>query len=201
MTTGGIDKTACFKTLAGEIISGAISGNKIEGKKRVSQEELLLAQINRQKKINQSRIENTTRGSDGMTAERRLMLRMQKDETEDTNKKNQGLSKNIALGKRVLEYVENLKKANLTLTRMNVTVDHDYWEINSMVVQEKMKNFLKLWYFPSKGGKLSKTKEEQFNALKAFNLTKEGVDDQINRCWKQLQQWNKEVDKLKKRFT
>jgi len=142
VATGGIDKTACFKTLAGEIISGAISGNKVEGKKGLSQEELLLQKINKQKKMNQCQTENTTRGSDGMTAERRL-------------------------------------------THMKVTVDHDYWEINSMVVQEKLKNFLKLWYFPSGGGKLSKTKEDQLNALKAFNLTKEGVDDQIDCCSKQ----------------
>ena len=199
MATGGIDKTACFKTLAGEIISGAISGNKVEGKKGVSQEELLLQKINKQKKMNQCCTENTTRGSDGMTAERRLTLRMQNDETEETNQKIKVLSKNVALGKGVLQYINNLKKANLTLTHMKVTVDHDYWEINSLVVQEKLKNFLKLWYFPSGGGKLSKTKEDQLNALKAFNLTKEGVDDQIDCCSKQLQQWNREIDELKKK--
>ena len=133
-----------------------------------------------------------------MTAERRLTWRLQKDVATETNKKIKGLSKNIVLGKEVLKYIENLKKAALTLTRMKVKVDHEYWEINTVVIQEKLKNFLKLWYFPAGGGKLSMTKVKQLEALKAFNLTKEGVDDQIDRCKKQLQQWKREIDELKK---
>ena len=200
VATGGVDKSACFKTLAGEIISGAISGNKVEGKNenRNLKDAFMLAQIKRQKKMNQSRTENTIRGSDGMTAERRLTWRLQKDVATETNKKIKGLSKNIVLGKEVLKYIENLKKADLTLTRMKVKVNHEYWEINTVVIQEKLKNFLKLWYFPAGGGKLSMTKVKQLEALKAFNLTKEGVDDQIDRCKKQLQQWKREIDELKK---
>ena len=45
-----------------------------------------------------------------MTAERRLTWRLQKDVATETNKKIKGLSKNIVLGKEVLEYIENLKK-------------------------------------------------------------------------------------------
>ena len=48
-----------------------------------------------------------------------------------------------------------------------------------------------MWFFPSGGGKLSKTKVQQLDALKRFNLTKTGIDGQIVECEKQLEEWKK----------
>ena len=59
-----------------------------------------------------------------------------------------------------------------------------------------MRNFLKLWFFPKGGGKLSKTKVEQIDVLRKFNFTKDSIDFCIQECMKQLEEWKKEVDQI-----
>ena len=186
VATGGINKTACFKTLAGELISGAIGGEQEkshdEGKKR--------------RKNIETRTENTMFGSDVLSAERRLTKRTKKDQYEQMKNKKKMLTKNIQMGQEVLLYISNLKKAEETLTRSNVTIEHEYWMINETVTQEKMRNFLKLWFFPQGGGKLSQRKNEQMDALRKFNLTKDGIEFRIQECMTQLTEWKKEVEQI-----
>jgi len=62
-----------------------------------------------------------------------------------------------------------------------------------LVEQKKIKIYLKLWFFPHGGGKLTKTKTKQLEALQQFNLTKDGVNFQINECTKKLIAWKKEL--------
>jgi len=56
-------------------------------------------------------------------------------------------------------------------------------------------NELKLWYFPLGGGKLSRTKQEQLDALKQFNITKDGIDRRILECQNRLNSWVQKYDK------
>jgi len=56
-----------------------------------------------------------------------------------------------------------------------------------------LKGFLKLWFFPLGGGKLSKTKKEQLEALNNFNLTKDGIDAQIKKNTKTLHEWKRDL--------
>jgi len=95
VATGGVDQSACFKTLAGEIISGAIAGQPKNGKKTLTEEELLITQSNKRKKMNNSRTENTIHGSDGISADRRLTKRTKKDEIVEKNNRVNALMKNI----------------------------------------------------------------------------------------------------------
>jgi len=74
VATGGVDKSACFKTLAGELISGAIAGHQSKGIKPMTEEELLIAQAHKRKKMTNSRTKNTIHGSDGISADRRLTV-------------------------------------------------------------------------------------------------------------------------------
>ena len=189
VATGGIEKSTCFKTLAGELISGAIRGKEVEGKNILSEEALMIAEAKHRVKMTQTRTENTLRGSEGITAERRLTFRMVRDQTDEKKKEIKCLLKNIHLGQEVMAYIKNLKCAQETLTQSNVPIEYEYWEINSSVVQEKINFFLRLWFFPSGGGKLSRTKVEQLEVLKKFNLTKEGIDRQIMKCEEQLEEW------------
>ena len=53
-----------------------------------------------------------------------------------------------------------------------------------------------MWFCPQGGGKLSKTKVEQIDALRKFNLTKDSIDFCIQECMKQLEEWKKEVDQI-----
>jgi len=53
-----------------------------------------------------------------------------------------------------------------------------------------------LWYFPVSGGKLSKTKSEQLEALKQLNLSQEGVNCCIKGCLEKLQEWKKELQQI-----
>ena len=191
VATGGFDKSTCFKTLAGELISGAIRGKEVEKKNILSEEEVLIAQAKQRAKMRQARTENTLRGSEGISAERRLTFRLVRDQTDEKKKEIKCLLKNIHLGEEVMAYIKNLKCAQETLTKSNVPVEFEYWVINNSVVQEKLKFFLRLWFFPSGGGKLSKTKVQQLDALKKFNLTKTGIDCQIVECKKQLEEWKK----------
>ena len=78
-----------------------------------------------------------------------------------------------------MKYIKNLKAAQETLTHSNVPVDVEYWQINDSVFKDKLRMFLRLWYFPVGGGKLSKTKSKQLEALKQFNLSQEGVNCHI----------------------
>ena len=80
--------------------------------------------------------------------------------------------KNIQAGKEVMTHIQQLKEAQNTLMEANVPVEIEYWEIKDSVFQDKLKTYLKLWYFPLGSGTLSKTKQEQLDALKQFNLTK-----------------------------
>ena len=68
VATGGIDKTSCFKTLAGKLISGAIGGEQ----ERSSVED------QKRRKYIETRTENTLCGSDVLLAERRLTKRTKK---------------------------------------------------------------------------------------------------------------------------
>ena len=188
--TGGVDKTSCFKTLARELISGAIAAKK---DKVMSEEDLQKVKANKRKKFNNSCTENTLRGSDGLSAERRLTKRTRRDETEEEMNKIKILSKNIQLGSECLENIKNLKQAQEALTQANVPIQDEYWEINPLVEQKKLKIYLKLWFFPHGGGKLTKTKTKQLEALQQFNLTRDGVNFQINECTKKLIAWKKEL--------
>ena len=106
--------------------------------------------------MNNSRTENTIHGSDAISAERRLTKRTKKDELVEKNNRVKALMKNIENGGEVMEYISSLKTAQTTLTRLNLPITEEYWEINENVMQEKLKAFLKLWFFPYGGGKLSK---------------------------------------------
>ena len=100
------------------------------------------------------------------------------------------------MGKEVMKSILDLKNAEKTLTQMNVSVENFYWQINDQVFQDKLKIFLRLWFFPHGGGKLSKTKTEQLASLREFNLTKEGVDAQIAKTNEQLIVWKQELEQL-----
>ena len=95
-----------------------------------------------------------------------------------------------------MTYITNLKNAQDTMARTNVPIEVEYWEIKDSVLQEKLKNYLKLWFFPFGGGKLSKTKDEQMKALQKFNLTKQGVENRIIECRNQIDEWKLEYDEL-----
>ena len=174
VATGGVNKTSCFKTLAGKLISGAIGGEQ----ERSSVED------QKRRKYIETRTENTLCGSDVLSAERRLTKRTKKDQYEEMKNKKKMLTKNIQMGQQVMFYISNFKKAEETLTHSNVSIEHEYWMINETVTQEKMRSFLKLWFFPQGGGKLSKTKVEQMDALRKFNLTKDGINFCIQECMK-----------------
>ena len=62
VATGGIDKTSCFKTLAGKLIVGAIGGEQ----ERSSVED------QKRRKYIETRTENMLCGSDVLSAERRI---------------------------------------------------------------------------------------------------------------------------------
>ena len=183
VSTGGVNKSACFKTLAGELISGAIAGE--HGKSR--------DHCKKKNKFIETRTENTKCGSDVLSAERRLTKRTKKEQYEQHQRDKKVLLKNIQLGEDVMLYITNLKKAEETLVRSKVPIDNEYWEINESVHQDKLRNYLKLWLFPHGGGKLSKTKVEQMDALKKFNLTKNGVANRIEECKKQLEEWKTDL--------
>jgi len=95
-----------------------------------------------------------------------------------------------------MEYISSLKTAQKTLTHLNLPITEEYWEINENVMQEKLKGFLKLWFFPYGGGKLSKTKKEQLSTLKNFNLTKNGIDEQVEKNLKTLDGWKREMEEI-----
>ena len=93
-------------------------------------------------------------------------------------------------------YFTNLQKVEETLVQSKLPIKNEYWEINEAVNQDKLQNYLKLWFFPHGGGKLSKTKVEQMGALRKFNLTKNGVANQIEECKKQLEEWKTELHQM-----
>ena len=176
VATGGVDKTACFKTIAGELISAAICGNQKRENQNIVEEEVNMAETKKRKWIRENRTENTICGSEVLSAHLRLTKQTQKDQLEEKMNKIKNLTKNIESGKEVMSYIENIKQAELALTRLNVTIENRYWEINDKVVQDKLKIFLKLWFFPLGGGKLSYNKTKQLESLRQFNLTKDRVD-------------------------
>ena len=49
VATGGINKMACFKTIAGEIISGGISGNSDKWSGLMTNEEIKMAAVKKRK--------------------------------------------------------------------------------------------------------------------------------------------------------
>ena len=146
--------------------------------------------------MNNSRTKNTIHGSDAISAERRLTKRTKKDELVEKNNRVKALMKNIENGGEVMEYISSLKTAQTTLTRLNLPITEEYWEINENVMQEKLKAFLKLWFFPYGGGKLSKTKKVQLLTLKKFNLTKNGIDEQVEKNLKTLDGWKREMEEI-----
>ena len=92
--------------------------------------------------------------------------------------------------------ITNLKNVQNTLTQSNVAIEHEYLEINNDVFQEKLKLYLKLWFFRLGGGKVSLKKSEQLDALRQFNLTKEGIDNCISQCMKQFNDWKIDYKEL-----
>ena len=96
------------------------------------------------------------------------------------------LSRNIRLGEEIIQQVANLKNAEETLTCANVPIEEEYWNVNLQSSKDKMKIFLKLWQFPEGGGKLTKTKVQQMDALKKFNLTKNGIESRVEECKDQV---------------
>ena len=156
-----------------------------------------MAEAKKRKKFTDSRTENTLRGSKGISAESRLAKRAKKDELKEEQKRVKLLNENVKMGEEVMTYINNLKTAEETLTCSNVPIDNEYWEINASVFQEKLKVFLRLWYFPHGGGKLSRTKPEQLEALKHFNLTKEGIDCRIQECLVKVEEWKKELEEIR----
>ena len=126
-----------------------------------------------------------------------MTKRAKRDELKNEQKQVKLLSDNVKMGKEVMIYINNLKTAQETLTCSNVPIDNEYWEINASVFQEKLKVFLRLWYFPHGGGKLSRTKPEQLEALKHFNLTKEGIDCRIQECLVKVEEWKKEIEEIR----
>ena len=196
VVTGGIDKSACFKTLAGEIISDAISGRSKNFSEQMNDRDTSLTAATKKKKISDSRTENTYFGSDALSAERRLTKRTKQDQAEEKERKMKTLTKNIHAGKEVVQHIVNLKTAEETLTCADVPIENEYWQVNMQSVKDKLKVYLRLWYFPDGGGKLSKTKPEQMDALTKFNLTKDGVMNRVEECKKQVGLWEAELHEL-----
>ena len=191
VATGGVDTSACFKSLTGELILSAIVGNQGHDNGIMP-----VAEVKKRTKEQDIRTENTLRGSEALSAEIRFTKRTRRDQLEEKENKIKALKKNIQMGNAVMKSILDLKHAERTLTQMNVSVENLYWEINDQVVQEKLKIFLRLWFFPLGGGKLSKTKSEQLTSLRTFNLTKEGVDAQIEKSKEQLLIWKQELEEL-----
>ena len=198
VATGGSDISSCYKTLAGEIISAAISGRNKSESEMVIARDFCDSEARKRKRFRKSRTENTVKGSDGLCAERRLTKHLRKEQMKQEINRITLLERNIEIGEEVIKYIRELKEAQDKLTRLNVPCECEYWEINESVVQEKLKMFLKLWFFPLGGGKLSKNKTVQLEALKQFNLTKEGVENRINESKQQIEKWRKEVEENKK---
>ena len=89
VATGGFDKTACFKTIAGELILAAICGNQEREKENITEEEVNAAESKKRKRIRENRTENTICGSEVLSAHMRLTKQTQKDQLEEkTNKLN-----------------------------------------------------------------------------------------------------------------
>ena len=87
VSIGGNDMSACYKTLAGEIISAAISGRKDSAKETFVSDNYCDLEERKRKKIRNSRTENTVKGSDGLSAERRLTKHLKKEQMEqETNR-------------------------------------------------------------------------------------------------------------------
>ena len=102
VVTGGINKSTCFKTLAGEIISDAISGRSKNFSEQMNDRDTSLTAATKKKKISDSRTENTYFGSDALSAERRLTKRTKQDQAEEKERKMKTLTKNIQAGKEVV---------------------------------------------------------------------------------------------------
>ena len=124
------------------MISGAIAGKHNRVKNIDISQECRVAEAKKRKKIENSRIENTLCGSEGLSAERRLTKRAKKDELEEEQKKVNVLTDNIKVGEGVMKYIKNLKAAQETLTHSNVPVDVEYWQINDSVFKDKLRMFL-----------------------------------------------------------
>ena len=92
--------------------------------------------------------ENTYQGSDVLSAERRLTKRTKKEQYEEKKSKKKLLFKSISSGEKVMTYITNLKNAQETMAAANVPIDVEYWEIKDCCVQEKLKCYLRLWFFP-----------------------------------------------------
>ena len=107
------------------------------------------------------------------------------------------LLKNIQQGTECLEGIMNLKRAQDALSQAKVPIHDEYWEINPSVEQKKLKIYMKLWFFPHGGGKLTKNKPNQLEALQQFNLTRDGVNTQINECTKKVIAWKNELKSYK----
>ena len=178
------------------MISGAIAGKYKKVNNIINCQEHHVAKAKQRKKNENSRTENMFCGSEDLSAEKRLTKRAKKDELQEKQKKVEVLTDNIKVGEEVMKYINNLKSGQETLTHLNVPIDIEYWQINDSVFKDKLRMFLRLWYFPVGGGKLSKTKSKQLQVLKQFNLTEEGVNCHIQECLFKLQEWRKELKQI-----
>ena len=89
VATGGLDKMACFKTIAGELISASIRGNQERKKENITEEEVNTVKLKKRKQIRENRSENTICGSEVLSAHMRLTKQTRKDQLEEkTNKLN-----------------------------------------------------------------------------------------------------------------
>jgi len=81
VATGGVDRSACFKSLTGELISSAMSASQGHGN-------TMMPVANKTRKEQDVRTENTLCGSDALSAEIRFTKRTRLDQLE--TKKKQG---------------------------------------------------------------------------------------------------------------
>ena len=72
----------------------------------------------KRKKISNSRTENTICGSEAVSAERRLTKRTTRDDEDAAKNEIKNLTKNIQLGKEVINCIKDLKSAQHSLRQI-----------------------------------------------------------------------------------
>ena len=71
-----------------------------------------------------------------------------------------------------------------------------YWKLTSECSHSKCRAFLKLFFFPHGGGKLSKKRTEIIESLSEFDITQDLVDRKVNQAKQTIKQWQDEMSKL-----
>ena len=199
----GSDNEACFKAIAAEMVTGAISQAR-EPKVEVSEKEnpktssltVVTPPPNLKRKQVETRTENTKRGSDAISAEMRLTKRTKFEERGKNIKTQKELTSNIAMTEKCLTWFENKITAEENLSRRGISFGKPYWELDENESRDKLRNFLLLYHFPTGGGKLSANRKEQFEALQEFPLTKESLKSRIERAQKEVDAWKLEHTRL-----